>query len=401
MMTGTDYYIPAAALAIALAVKLRWLWQTRNSPMSRSIFAILTTACAGFTFGAPPTVQRVNQLTGVPNISALIVYCILAAFSCASLVLLIHWKGGPAQVVKRHIKTWVGATVAAIVVFIVLFAFSEVPVERPRDLDTFYATTPYIREMIVLYLASHTATTLVVLVKCASWARELTAGWTRCGLLVLGAGYALSLGFSLLKLAAVASRWAGSSSWDALSTDFAPPLAGAGAITTTVGFVIPVAAPRVLSAWQAWRSYRQLEPLWRALAPWDGAGASMRLPKWSMIEMRATLRATEIADRLLNLAPYLDTEHRAAALRRAAADGHSAEASRIIAEASTIHAALLATSTDHPSTPKAPDHRFESDMRQLPPEGIPGTESLAAISQEFSKIHRIGIPASAATSESK
>lgn len=94
-MTGSDYYIPAGVLAIALVVKSPSFWRTWHSPMSKSIFVILTSSAAGFVFGAPPTIERVNRITGVPNISALIVYCILSCLSCGSLVLLMHWRGGP------------------------------------------------------------------------------------------------------------------------------------------------------------------------------------------------------------------------------------------------------------------------------------------------------------------
>ncbi|MEV6680645.1 MAB_1171c family putative transporter [Streptomyces erythrochromogenes] len=398
-MTGSDYYIPALTLAIALVVKLPSLWRSWDSPMSRSIFAIIVTAAGGFVFGAPPTVERINRLTGVPNISALIVYCILSAFSCASLVLLMHWRGGPEGVIRRHTRLWIAATACAMLTFSVLFALSDAPVERQRDLDTYYVSTPFIREMIVLYLASHTGVCLVVITKCWRWARELEAGWTRRGLLALVTGYALSLSYSVLKFVAVGARWAGTDDWDTLSTDIAPPLAGLGAGMTTMGFLLPVVGPRFSSMWQAWRAYKLMEPLWHALEPWNGIGTPMKIPKWSMFEMRATLRATEIADRLLNLAPYLDASHRAAAARYVEAEGYDHEAALIVTEAATIHAAL-ATKTIAWADPDRAPVRVEGGEASLHPVRIAGTYRLTELSRQFSKIKSADLLVGAATSES-
>ncbi|MEV6782416.1 hypothetical protein [Streptomyces sp. NPDC051098] len=48
-----------------------------------------------------------------------------------------------------------------------------VAVEGRHDLDTYYAHTPLIREMIVLYLAAHLISDIVSTVLCVRWAREV------------------------------------------------------------------------------------------------------------------------------------------------------------------------------------------------------------------------------------
>ncbi|MFI1765285.1 MAB_1171c family putative transporter [Streptomyces sp. NPDC020800] len=398
-MDSTDYYIPAFALGLALVVKLPDLWRTRHSPMSRSVFGILLTSSLVFVAGAPPTVGRVNSLIGISNISALIVYCILSAFSCASLVLLMHWRGGPEEVIRRHTRRWIAATGGAIAVYCGLFALSDVPVERRRDLDTYYATTPYIGAMIVLYLLCHTAICTIVMIKCWSWARVLGAGWTRKGLSILVAGYGLSLGYSLLKLLAVGLRWAtGGGRWDYLSTDAATALVAVGGGVTMLGFLVPVIGPWTSARLHAWRSYRLMEPLWRALEPWNGPGTPMKLRRSAGIQVRATHRATEIADRLLNLAPYLSSEHRAAAQRYAESEGYDPVAARVVAEAATIHAALAAqadVTLQHPDRTLEPSGERPAERTPALLAGIHVTE----LSRHFSKIngaHLVG----AATPES-
>ncbi|MFI1285880.1 MAB_1171c family putative transporter [Streptomyces sp. NPDC020858] len=400
-MTGSDYYIPAVLLAIALVVKAPSFWHTWHSPMSKSIFVILASSTAGFVFGAPPTIERVNRITGVPNISALIVYCILSCLSCGSLVLLMHWRGGPEETVRRHTRMWIAATTAVMATFCVLFSLSDVPIEQQRDFDTFYATTPYAREMIVLYLTAHTATSLVVVTKCWRWARELRelqAAWTHWGLLVLVAAFGFTLSFALFKFLAVGARWAGTDTWDSLSTDIAPPLAGLGAGMTTIGFLVPVVGPRLGSMWVSWRAYRAMEPLWRALEPFAGPGKPIRIRPTSSPEIRAMARSTEISDRLLNLAPHLDGSRREAAEQYASSQGCEPEAALIFAEAATIHAALVAT--EGAGMPASGQMPVGVETGAVFPTRVSGTNGLARLSIQFSKIHRSESPVGAAHSES-
>ncbi|MFJ3835278.1 MAB_1171c family putative transporter [Streptomyces sp. NPDC090054] len=404
-MTGSDYYIPAAVLAIALVVKSPSFWHTWHSPMSKSIFVILASSAAGFVFGAPPTIERVNRVTGVPNISALIVYCILSCLACGSLVLLINWRGGAEETVRRHTRLWIAATAAVIATFCVLFSLSDVPIEQQRDFDTFYANTPYVREMIVLYLTAHTATSVVVATKCWRWARELRelqAAWTHWGLIILVTAFGLTLSFALLKFMAVGARWAGTDAWDPLSTDIAPPLAGLGAAMTTVGFLLPVVGPRLGSMWVSWRAYRAMEPLWRALEPFAGPGKPVRIRPTASLEIRAMARSTEIADRLLNLAPHLDTSHREAAERYASSHGCTPDAAIIFAEAATIHAALVAADAARvPASGRtAVAVAVAVDPSAVIPTRVSGTNGLARLSIQFSNIHRSGSPVGADRSES-
>ncbi|MFC9295791.1 MAB_1171c family putative transporter [Streptomyces sp. NPDC057011] len=388
-------------LAIALVVKSPSFWRTWHSPMSKSIFAILASSAAGFVFAAPPTIERVNRITGVPNISALIVYCLLSCLSCGSMVLLIHWRGGTEETVRRHTRMWITAIAAVIATYCVLFSLSDVPLEQQREFDTFYANTPYVREMIILYLTAHTATSLVVAVKCWRWARELRdlqAAWTYWGLLILVAAFGLTLSFALVKFLAVGARWAGTDTWDSLSTDVAPPLAGLGAAMTTVGFLVPVVGPRLESIWVSWRAYRAMEPLWRALEPFAGPGKPMRIPATASLEIRAMARSTEISDRLLNLAPHLNRSHREAAERYATSQGCKPDAAIIFAEAATIHAALLAAEVaGGPASGQMP---VVVDTSAAIPTHVSGTNGLARLSIQFSKIHHFGLPAGATHSKS-
>ncbi|MFD0374230.1 MAB_1171c family putative transporter [Streptomyces sp. NPDC127112] len=336
-MDGHHYYIPAAALGAALAVKLPSLRHGRHSPMTRSVCVLIATAGSAFFFAAPPTVARVNRLTGTPNFSAPLVYSLLCALSCASIVLISHWQGGSADAIRRFTRQMIGATVLVVVALFTLFALGDAPVEQPRELDTYYANTPFIREMISLFLIAHTTASVVATVKCWRWAREIPRGWTRWGLLALAVGYLCDLGFSLFKGVAVAAHWAGGN-LDGLNT-LTPVIASMAAGLTATGFLLPVAGDRLASAWRAWRAYRRMYPLWRALEE-DGGRPGMKVSWWSSPELRATLRATAIADRLLELGPYFDDAYRSAVEREAHEKGCPGRSARNTAEAAMIHRAL-------------------------------------------------------------
>ncbi|MCJ0871136.1 MAB_1171c family putative transporter [Streptomyces sp. AP-93] len=358
-MTGSDYYVPAGALAIALVVKSPSFWRSRHSPMTKSIFVMLTASAAAFVFGAPPTIERVNRFTGVPNISALIVYCVLPCLSCGSNVLLIHWRGGAEEVLRGRTRMWIAATAALIVTFCVLFYLGSVPVERPRDFDTFYANTPFVREVIVLYLVAHFATTLVVATRCWRWARELRdlqAAWTHRGLLILVVAFGFGLSFALLKLLAVGARWAGTDGWDSLSTDVAPPLAGLGAALTTIGFLVPAVGQGAVSRWRALHRFRRLQPLWSEIRPEVPPASPPPMPWWKPIERRLMQRETDIFDAVLRLTPWFDHATGTKAYGLALAEHSENRRARSEADASVLARAVIQKGSTLP--PVTPEQRW-------------------------------------------
>ncbi|BFO21228.1 hypothetical protein SHKM778_76160 [Streptomyces sp. KM77-8] len=145
----------------------------------------------------------------------------------------------------------------------VTFVLGEAPVERRTDLDTYYATTPFIAQMIVLYLLAHLTAVTVTCVMALHWARRVRGG-LRAGLILLGAGSLCGGGYSVAKLAAVGARWTGQD-WSALSTTVSPAVAGLGALLTVVGVLVPLATPRIAEWRRARRTYARLEPLERTL----------------------------------------------------------------------------------------------------------------------------------------
>ncbi|MEV7139700.1 MAB_1171c family putative transporter [Streptomyces tauricus] len=349
-MDGTSYYLPAVAMAAVLAVKSPSLRRSWRDPLLRSVCALLALTGLVFFFAAPPTIAEVNDIIGVTNVSAPLVYCLLSAFSAACLVLIVNWRGGPPERTRRMSRRWITGYGVVIVALVVLFALGDTPVERLRDFDTYYADEPFVREMIVLYLGALAVAGVAMNVMCGRWALQVH-GRLRAGLLIIVAGYVCNIAYLTAKFTAVVARWNGGN-LDHLSTDVAPVLASAGAQISAVGFCLPLACQRAGDTWSTWCTYRRLGPLWRELAPVSPhAGRAARMSWWSPAELQVTQRESDIHDGLLSLYPYFDTGLRARAHAAALATGSDPDQARAEADAAMVAAAVRARTTEPEAGP--------------------------------------------------
>ncbi|WP_405789402.1 MAB_1171c family putative transporter [Streptomyces sp. NBC_01367] len=344
-MNGKDYYIPAAAMAVSLAFKLPALRHNWRDPLLRSVVALLTLAGAVFTFAAPPTIAAVNRWTGIVNVSAPLVYCLITAFSASCLVLMVNWRGGPPEQTRLVSRHWILGYSAVVLSLIMLFALGKTPVERLRDFDTYYANTPYIGHMIALYLLAHSVAAVVMMVLCWRWSLQVR-GWLRVGLVIIVAGYIFNLSYDATKMTAVVARWSGHN-LDDLSTYAAPPLASLGALISAMGFVVPLVCQRLSDHWQTWATYRRLGPLWHEVQISAPSGTpSVQMAWWSAAELRVIQRESDIHDGFLHLGPYFDKGLGDGAYESAVAAGADDETARAVAEAAMVAAAVRARSAD-------------------------------------------------------
>ncbi|MFE9703531.1 MAB_1171c family putative transporter [Streptomyces sp. NPDC005930] len=304
-MNSLINYLSCGALWIGLAVKAPDLLRHRHDPYLRAICAVLGLAGLCFLLGAPPTVGAVNRLSGVPNLAAPLTYAAITGYCAASQVLVVHWRGGPR--VRRTVRRWTLAYTAVVLGIGVAFALGDAPVERRTDLDTYYARTPFIAQMIVLYLVAHLTAVSVTMVSALRWARQVRGG-LRAGLVLLGIGSLCGAGYSVAKLVAVSARWSGHD-WSALGTTVSPAAAGLGALLVVVGVLVPLVAPWAAEWRRAARAYARLEPLERALDDLL-VRRSLRLPR-PRFAAPATLlmwRRTSIHNALGHLDAYGDRD---------------------------------------------------------------------------------------------
>ncbi|MCX5380393.1 MAB_1171c family putative transporter [Streptomyces sp. NBC_00091] len=302
-MSDLFYYVPVVLLCLAFALRVPELLRHWRDPLVRSVSVLLPLGAAVFFFAAPPTIVQVNELTGIANFSAPFVFGIVTAGSAALINLTITWRGGPESRRRTATRWCVGVYGAVIAVMLTLFALGDAPDERLRDFDTYYATTAYLWEMIVLYILAHTVATFILACLCWQWSREVT-GLLRGGLILIVVGSVLNLGYSACKSLAIAARWAGGN-WDAVSTTVAPTVAALASLCQCLGLALPSVGQALQTLWVRWSQYRSLKPLWmvmRAVTPYE----PVRIPWWSSLGRRHLRRTCDIRDGLRLFAPYLD-----------------------------------------------------------------------------------------------
>ncbi|WP_330333561.1 hypothetical protein OHS33_30145 [Streptomyces sp. NBC_00536] len=372
-MKGLDFYIPAGVLVIAFTCKLPGLTRHWRDPLVRAVSVLLLVASSVFFFAAPPTIAAVNRITGIRNFSAPLVYCILTAFSASCLLLLINWRGGP-DARARTLSRWcVGSYSAVILSQFSLFAIGGAPVERLRDFDTYYANTPYIREMILIYLVAHTVAAVVMTVLCRRWSLHVR-GSLRSGLILMVCGFMLNLVFDAAKFAAVGARWAGQD-LDVLSTTVAPPVASFSALLIGTGFVLPLVVQRLSALYQTWATYHRLGPLWRELhAVVPHGSRAVRISWWSPADLRVTQRVADIHDGILHLDPYFDHGLRDRTRAAALAAGAGTAQADATAEAVMVAAAVRARAAD-------PEEKVIGSADAYTSAGVEGPRDLVRISR--------------------
>ncbi|MEV7617328.1 DUF6545 domain-containing protein [Streptomyces sp. NPDC089799] len=331
-----NYYLAAAVLGAALLAKAPALVREWRSPTVRTVHLLLFLSCTGLILASPPTVTAVNRFSGISNFSAPLVHSILIAYSCACLVLLDYWRGGSGEHARtrRRVRVWKIGCAVVIAAIVGLFALGEVPVERPRDFDTYYAATPFIREMLLLYLLTHVTVAVATTVMCRKWMLDIGRRTVRepktavdrslrIGLLVLVIAGMGNIVFGLLRLATIGARWAGRD-WAALNDAFSPFISVSGTLVG-VGLLVPAYGPGLIDrVWNPLLDLAALRPLWRLVCgpgPAAGNPALLRPPWYAGPEQVLLYRMTTIHDWMLGLCPSCEDEVRELAYRRAKQNG--------------------------------------------------------------------------------
>ncbi|MCM1967047.1 MAB_1171c family putative transporter [Streptomyces sp. G1] len=355
MNAGTAYLSVAAGFLVATAVKAWALRKNPRDPLLRAVAATLFVAAFLFVTAAPPNLAVMNRVIGIPNVAAPIVYSILTAFDGISIVLLIHWRGNEdSRVTVRQTRLCLTTYAAVMIALYALFALGDAPVERLRDLDTYYAGTPWIREMILLYLAAHTVAAVTMVVLCLRWSRKVP-GTLKVGLLLITAGAVCMFGYDLLKFTAIVARWLGHD-WDSLSTNVAFSLAGFSALLIAAGFMLPPIGQGVGSRWRALRRFRRLQPLWLEIRPEIPPTSPPPMPWWQPVERRLMQRERDIFDAVLRLTPWFDQSTGSEVYALALAEHSGFRRARGEADASVIARAVI--QKGHAVPALAPDHRW-------------------------------------------
>jgi hypothetical protein len=257
---------------------------------------------------------------------------------------------------------WIYAGI--IVMLWVTFLLAHVPEPRIYDLDTYYASTPWMTEHILLYLSAHMVTSVVATYMLVKWSPEVENRWLKSGVVFLQLGFTSGLLFDVAKLLAISARWSGHD-WDGFSTDIAPPFALLSGILVAMGFIVPQAGPLQQKWIRDRREYWRLRSLWRALRDVTPSAAPARFGLWVPLDLRLVQRQQRIHDALRVLAPYFDRDLFQRACQAAPA-GHAEEKARDMARAVTVCAAIDAHhgGVSRPESLTAPQREFGTDIHE-------------------------------------
>lgn len=73
-MSDPNFCVPVALGVLVGLLRLPALLRNPRDPVLRSVAALLLTAVGVFVFAAVPMIAKVNEVTGVPNFAAPLVY---------------------------------------------------------------------------------------------------------------------------------------------------------------------------------------------------------------------------------------------------------------------------------------------------------------------------------------
>ncbi len=354
------YALPTTLLLLALALKFPTFLRAWRDPDVRATTLLLAFATAVLVVITPVNIERLNELTGVPNIASPWAYSFLTAFCATGLTMIMRWREAPSERRRRRMRRvyWIYAGV--VVALWATFLPADVPEPRIYDLDTHYAGTPWMREHILLYLSAHMVSSLVAASMLWRWFPRIGNRWLRSGVVCLQLGFASGLVFDAAKLCALGARWTGHD-WDALSTTAAPPFALLEAVLVAVGFIVPQVGPALENRLHERREYAQLRPLWSAVREVTPSAATPRLGRRMPLGLRLVQRQQRILDALRLLTPHLDEDlHRRA--RGAVPAGVTEETARGLAGAVTLRAAVDAHRGGRPARVSAERQRLGAEF---------------------------------------
>ena len=344
--SNLGFYASGMILLLVCALKIPALIRRRHDMLLRAACLLLFAAGCLMILAAPDSIAELNQLTGITNVAAPVVYVITTAFSGASLLLIINWRPAPPEQTRQASRMCVIAYSLTTLAITALFWAGRAPVEQTTLFDVFYANTPYIREMIVTYLVAQGVAMMTASTMCWRWSKEVH-GSLRAGLRVLAPAYLIIVCYDVIRLVAVTARWMGSN-LDFLVDKVSAPLAAPASLLGAIGFALPLAGPRVTETVQTVAQLRRLTPLWRALQHVPTPGAVRTSLQWwrTPPALLLTGRKTALYDAVLALAPYCDPAVREAVYNRALGEGRDETAAEVTADAAMILIARERQRTD-------------------------------------------------------
>jgi len=304
--------IPALIPTLFWVGSLLRIPAARRSAPQRTLCLSLAAFAAALTLNLPAVYVAFDRAVGVPNLADLGEH-LCGVWGVTGILRLARQVTATAPAGRAwHELVMPGLATVALTV---LFVLAPIPAEAP-SITAAYGHLPEIAAYWIVTIA-YFGITLAALARLSlRYAGRVRRPSLRIGLQVLGAGVALGVAYSLSKLAElVAAQLPNADAAQNMAATTGHALLAVGALTMSVGLLIPALGPRLRAVERAARTYlalRQLRPLWETL--WratpdillDPPPARWRdLLAFRQLESRLYRRVIEIEDGLLALRPYV------------------------------------------------------------------------------------------------
>lgn len=362
---------PAVALVAWLVVLagVRRLPAMAKKPSQLVVWLLYVCFALIFTTGSAPVWRRLDTWTGLPESNTLITMCLVVCYSATTLVLLQLWSYRPHRA-RRRVKATIAVAAAVLVAMVALFLRCDAAHHHQSSFTAWYGGSVEYEVYLLIYLATYTAAKVELIRLCVRFAPRTTRSHLRTGLILIGAGSAIGLLYSLTRLADIVAARAHA---DISGLENLAEIgAGLGCLLLMIGLSVEWWGPRIsLLATRVRRviAYARLRPLWSCFYTLDPSIAfddqrrnGTRLSPSRVLRVariladpgyHATRRAIEIRDGILSLRPYQDPDDAERIRTYYTNRGLAGEDLDAAVTATLIHTAL--------------DARADAPRRQQPP----------------------------------
>ncbi|MFI5640608.1 hypothetical protein ACIA8H_24800 [Streptomyces goshikiensis] len=134
MSQNSGFWVVSGLMWLAFLGKAPGLRHNRD-PLYVLVCGVLLLGGTCFACANPDVIGVVNAATGIPNVSAPLVYAMLTVESALVLTLIIYWRDWSPEKAGRWVRWLMVAYGLAVIGIVTLFALGDAPVERRVDFD--------------------------------------------------------------------------------------------------------------------------------------------------------------------------------------------------------------------------------------------------------------------------
>src|SRR5215471_11947520 len=238
-----------------------------RGPAEAVLLTVFFVLGAVFATSTPSVSADLDRLTGVPNLTALVIHCSIVMYSVAIQVLVLLWAHPLKRalpMIRRRVLFFALVLISMITLFLAAGSTRGIRVE---DFLLHYADRPLIAAYLTIFLIALIIGLVAIMQLCLRYSRVAGNIWLRRGLRISAVASALGLGYCACRIGTAVSGLLGlpRGIWELGVALFG----GIGGILGIIGLTIPAWGPRLAASrgrLERYHAYYQLYPLWAAVS---------------------------------------------------------------------------------------------------------------------------------------